>query len=81
MKRDAARGSEYERTPAAEFIWIEMRCRPIDATSRSLGDPGVEVVAVMRDVTERKLQEQALEDAHMEAERAGAFQVAASLPR
>ena len=72
VKRDAARGSEYERTPAAEFIWIEMRCRPIDATSRSLGDPGVEVVAVMRDVTERKLQEQALEDAHMEAERAGA---------
>lgn len=72
VKRDAARGSEYERTPAAEFIWIEMRCRPIDAISRSLADHGVEVVAVMRDVTERKLQEQALEDAHMEAERAGA---------
>ena len=72
VKRDAARGSDHDRTSAAEFIWIEMRCRPIDATSRSLADPGVEVVAVMRDVTERKLQEQALENAHMEAERAGA---------
>lgn len=72
VKRDAARGSDHERTSVAEFIWIEMRCRPIDATSRSLADPGVEVVAVMRDVTERKLQEQALENAHMEAERAGA---------
>ena len=72
VKRDAARNSDHERTPAAEFIWIEMRCRPIDAVSQSLADPGVEVVAVMRDVTERKLQEQALENAHMEAERAGA---------
>lgn len=71
VKRDAARGSDHDRAPA-EFIWIEMRCRPIDATSQSLTDPGVEVVAVMRDVTERKLQEQALEMAHMEAERAGA---------
>lgn len=72
VKRDVARNSDHERTPAAEFIWIEMRCRPIDAVSQSLADPGVEVVAVMRDVTERKLQEQALENAHMEAERAGA---------
>ena len=71
VKRDTARGSDHDRAPA-EFIWIEMRCRPIDATSQSLSDPGVEVVAVMRDVTERKLQEQALEMAHMEAERAGA---------
>lgn len=61
-----------ERTPTADFIWIEMRCRPIDAASRSMTDPSVEVVAVMRDVTERKIQEQALEAAHMEAERAGA---------
>ncbi|WP_040301071.1 PAS domain-containing sensor histidine kinase [Afipia clevelandensis] len=61
-----------ERTQTADFIWIEMRCRPIDAVSRSMADPGVEVVSVMRDVTERKIQEQALEAAHMEAERAGA---------
>jgi cell cycle sensor histidine kinase DivJ len=72
VKRDSARDSDHDRTPAADFVWIEMRCRPIDATSRSLAGPGVDVVAVMRDVTERKLQEQALEMAHMEAERAGA---------
>lgn len=69
VRRDSARGSDQDRAPATEFIWIEMRCRPIDAMSRSLG---VEVVAVMRDVTERKTQEQALEMAHVEAERAGA---------
>ncbi|HEX7883084.1 MAG TPA: ATP-binding protein [Afipia sp.] len=72
VKRDAARGSDHERTPAGDFVWIEMRCRPIDATSRSLAGPDVDVVAVMRDVTERKLQEQALEMARMEAERADA---------
>jgi len=57
---------------APEFIWIEMRCRPLEG----LADEGIshrrEVVAVLRDVTERKLQEQALEDARAEAERANA---------
>ncbi len=57
--------------PASRFIWIEMRCRPLD---RALGETATpnerEVVAVMRDVTERKAQEQALEDAHREAEQA-----------
>ncbi len=72
VRRDFARGSDHDRTPAAEFIWIEMRCRPIDTTSQSLAGPDVDVVTVMRDVTGRKLQEQALETAHMEAERAGA---------
>ena len=56
---------------ASRFIWVEMRCRPLDA---ALGDrpkdAGREVVAVMRDVTERKTQEQALEDARNEAEHA-----------
>ncbi len=72
LRRDIARGSDHDRTPVAEFIWIEMRCRPIDPTAQSLAGSGVDVVTVMRDVTERKLQEQALETAHMEAERAGA---------
>jgi len=65
LRRDHQRS---ERTPLAEFIWLEMRCRPIDVSLSQ----GVEVVAVMRDVTERKTQEQALEQARMEAERAGA---------
>jgi len=49
------------------FVWVEMRCRPLD---RGPGEGDPEVVAVMRDVTERKAQEQALEDARMQAERA-----------
>lgn len=81
---DAARGSDgasvefrIRRDPVAgdpasssQFIWLEMRCRPLvtaDAGSRATN---VEVVAVMRDITERKVQEQALEAAHQEAERA-----------
>jgi cell cycle sensor histidine kinase DivJ len=59
--------------PAAQFIWIEMRCRPLE---EAVVDPGVqerrEVVAVLRDVTERKQHQQALLDAHAEAERANA---------
>jgi cell cycle sensor histidine kinase DivJ len=47
------------------FAWIEMRCRPLDpATSDAR-----EVVAVLRDVTERKVQERALEIARKESER------------
>jgi two-component system, cell cycle sensor histidine kinase DivJ len=56
-----------------QFVWIEMRCRPLeqptpDASPRARR----EVVAVLRDVTERKLQEQALEQARSDAERANA---------
>jgi cell cycle sensor histidine kinase DivJ len=78
--RDECRSVEFrvrrERGEAGQnggsrFIWIEMRCRPLD---RSLGEAVEaaehEVVAVMRDVTERKTQEQALEDARLDAERA-----------
>ncbi len=45
-----------------------MRCRPLQGAA---GDPGAdaEIVAVMRDVTERKLQEQALEEARCEADK------------
>lgn len=62
VRREAVRGG------SAEFIWVEMRCRPLEqAHGASEG-----VVSVMRDVTERKAQEQALEAARIEAERAGA---------
>jgi len=58
--------------PAAsvQFIWIELRCRPLDQAV--VEGAGREVVAVMRDVTERKAQEAALEDARAESERANA---------
>ena len=58
-----------------QFVWIEMRCRALDQV---VGEGHVahdrEVVAVMRDITRRKEQEQeqALEDARAEAERANA---------
>jgi two-component system, cell cycle sensor histidine kinase DivJ len=56
-----------------QHIWIEMRCRPLEQPiGESCGRDRREVVAVLRDVTERKLQEQALEEARAEAERANA---------
>jgi cell cycle sensor histidine kinase DivJ len=63
LRRDAVRGQNH----SADFIWVEMRCRPLDQTS-----PEAEVVAVMRDVTDRKMQEQALEMARTAAEQADA---------
>jgi len=60
------------RSPG-EFVWVEMRCRPLEqAVVEVAGDDRREVVAVLRDVTDRKRQEQALEDARSEAERANA---------
>ncbi len=69
-RRDAA---EPVTHPAGQFIWIEMRCRPLaSALGESSGEQNREVVAVMRDTTERKMQEQVLEEARTEAERANA---------
>ena len=53
------------------FIWVEMRCRALDRSAEDK-DGETEVVAVIRDVTDRKMQEQAVEDAREEAERANA---------
>ncbi|WP_199805743.1 ATP-binding protein [Bradyrhizobium lablabi] len=63
LRRDAVRG----QNASADFIWVEMRCRPLEQAS-----PEAEVVAVMRDITDRKLQEQALETARAAAEQADA---------
>jgi two-component system, cell cycle sensor histidine kinase DivJ len=63
LRRDAVRGQNI----SADFIWVEMRCRPLEQ-----GSPEAEVVAVMRDVTDRKVQEQALELARTAAEQADA---------
>jgi cell cycle sensor histidine kinase DivJ len=49
------------------FIWVEMRCQAADA------DEGAsEVVAVLRDISERKTHEQAMDIAQREQERANA---------
>jgi cell cycle sensor histidine kinase DivJ len=52
----------------AGFVWIEMRCWPLERAQDEA--EGCEVVAVMRDVTARKDEERALEDARAESERA-----------
>jgi two-component system, cell cycle sensor histidine kinase DivJ len=70
VRREVPR-DDRGRPTACEFIWLEMRCRPFEpGVAGAAGDH--EVVAVMRDVTDRKLQEQALEDARAEASRADA---------
>jgi cell cycle sensor histidine kinase DivJ len=79
---DAARGGEARSVEfrlrcegplgennSVDFIWVEMRCRPLD---QMMGLSEAEVVAVMRDVTDRKVQEQALEQARVAAEQADA---------
>ena len=95
LRRDASRGSERGRSSPAEFIWVEMRCRPLERGPESSREnlrenlqenvqenlrentghaalQEAEVVAVMRDVTDRKIQEQALDLARTTAERADA---------
>jgi cell cycle sensor histidine kinase DivJ len=47
-----------------EFIWVEMRCRPQENRG--------EVIATMRDITERKQQEQAIKNAGSELAQASA---------
>ncbi len=53
------------------FLWVEMRCRALE---RAAGERGAEreVVAVMRDITARKAQEDAVAEARSEAEEANA---------
>ena len=65
VRRDPAAAAD-----GAGFLWIEMRCRALDQ-SHSDGSER-EVVAVMRDITQRKEQEQAIEAARAESERANA---------
>ncbi|WP_257177515.1 MULTISPECIES: PAS domain-containing sensor histidine kinase [Bradyrhizobium] len=59
-----------------DFLWVQMRCRPLDQDMGHNSDRDVareaEVVAVMRDITDHKLSEQALEQARSAAEAADA---------
>ncbi|NVN87053.1 MAG: PAS domain S-box protein [Rhodopseudomonas sp.] len=71
VRRDLPR-DERGRSAAVDFIWLEMRCRPLETANGKTAADETEVVAVMRDVTDRKNQEQALELARAEAGRADA---------
>jgi cell cycle sensor histidine kinase DivJ len=68
VRRDALHG----RSGPADFIWVEMRCRPLEQAADTPPASESEVVAVMRDVTDRKIQEQALDLARTAAEQADA---------
>jgi len=78
--RGEARSVEFRvRRPAAgaaarhavQFIWVEMRCRPDeDGAFGAASAADSQIVAVTREITERKAQEQAIEEARSDAERA-----------
>jgi cell cycle sensor histidine kinase DivJ len=68
LRRDASRGSRG----SVDFVWVEMRCRPLGQNSNTAVSSEAEVVAVMRDITDRKVQEQALDLARTAAEQADA---------
>ena len=70
LRRDVPRGGERGPHHQVDFIWVEMRCRPLEQPSQPATE--AEVVAVMRDVTDRKVQEQALDLARTAAEQADA---------
>ena len=44
-----------------QFVWIEMQCRPLDCALTGHDKADQNVVAVLRDISERKAQEHALE--------------------
>jgi two-component system, cell cycle sensor histidine kinase DivJ len=69
VRREAPRG-ERGQNQQMDFIWVEMRCRPLEQATPTASD--AEVVAVMRDVTDRKIGEQALDLARTAAEQADA---------
>jgi cell cycle sensor histidine kinase DivJ len=71
LRRDLPR-RERGQNSQVDFVWVEMRCRPLDQASEGTPSPDAEVVAVMRDVTDRKIGEQALELARTAAEQADA---------
>ncbi len=58
--------------PGGQFVWVEMRCQPLDRPGDAMAGGEREVVAVLRDVSERKTQERALEIAQAESARANA---------
>jgi cell cycle sensor histidine kinase DivJ len=72
LRRDSPRSRERGQGIQVDFIWVEMRCRPLEKQLQTTPRAEAEVVAVMRDVTDRKNQEQALDLALTAAEQADA---------
>jgi two-component system, cell cycle sensor histidine kinase DivJ len=72
IRRDRSGTGPRGPSPEVDFIWVEMRCRPLEPMAQTEAGHDDEVVAVMRDVTDRKIQEQALDEARTAAEHADA---------
>jgi cell cycle sensor histidine kinase DivJ len=51
-----------------QFVWLEMRCQPLEHAEAASAEAR-EVVSVLRDISERKTQERAVEIARSEQER------------
>jgi two-component system, cell cycle sensor histidine kinase DivJ len=58
------------RRSTGQFLWTEMRCFPHESVAGER-----EIVAVLRDISERKMQERIIEIARSESERAGAAKI------
>lgn len=65
------RGGDTE-PHAGHFVWVEMRCRSLDRATHAQNTGECEVVAVLRDVSDRKVQDRAIKIARSESERANA---------
>ena len=63
---------EPDAQHAGRFIWAEMRCRPLHYAASEAKPADREVVAVLRDISERKAQELTIEAARAESDRASA---------
>jgi cell cycle sensor histidine kinase DivJ len=72
VRRDVACGREQGQRNSVDFIWVEMRCKPLEPVAETARPSQERVVAVLRDVTERKNQEQALDLARTAADQAEA---------
>jgi two-component system, cell cycle sensor histidine kinase DivJ len=66
LRREAP---DRKRPHDINFVWVEMRCRPLDMAGREAADRAREVVAVLRDISLRKAQEETLANVRAEAER------------
>jgi len=58
------------RCGAGQFRWVDMRCLPRESAAGER-----EVIAVLRDISERKSQDRAIETARAESERADAAKI------
>jgi two-component system, cell cycle sensor histidine kinase DivJ len=72
IRRDLPSGRERGEGNQVDFIWVEMRCKPFEQVLATATRSEAEVVAVMRDISDWKNQEHALDLARTAAEQADA---------